>query len=127
MPGRIVVIDEMLPAAMALIVVIIVVVPAPGGCSGAGIPRPMFIPANPAEPENPRLTPSLFLSVPLRARPLNPTLAPQHPLLIVINRHDASDAASADAVVCGERALLVRSRGIAINPLATGFSSVAFR
>lgn len=70
MLGRIVVIDdEMLPAAMALIVVIIVVVPAPGGGSGAGIPRPMFTPANPAEPENPRLTPSLVLSLspPLRA------------------------------------------------------------
>lgn len=62
MPGRIVVIDDMLPDDMVPIVVIMVVVPAPGGGSGAGIPRPML---NPVVPENPQLSRSLFLSLPL--------------------------------------------------------------
>lgn len=101
MPGRIVVIDEMLPAAMALIVVIIVVVAAPGGGSGAGIPRPMFTPANPAEPENPRLTPSLFLSLHLffsQSPSAPPSFAHQH-LLIIINRRRKRFAAVADAAI----------------------------
>jgi len=74
MLDRIVVIDDddMLPG-IAPIVVMMVVVPAPGGGSGAGIPRPMLTP-NPVEPENPRLSRSLFLlTPPARPSPLYPS------------------------------------------------------
>jgi len=103
MLDRIVVIDDddMLPG-IAPIVVMMVVVPAPGGGSGAGIPRPMLTP-NPVEPENPRLSRSLFLlTSPARPSPL--PLTTSLPLLDTLHHSSARRfAATADIVLVNER------------------------